>query len=73
MPKLPVVSGEEVIKVLSKAGFIVRKGKGSHVVLQRPNDYRNVSVPLHKSLKPGTLRSIIKQAGLTVEEFVKLL
>ncbi len=73
MPKLPVVSGEEVIKALSKIGFRTRKGKGSHVVLQRPNDYRNVSVPLHKRLKPGTLRGIIKQSGLTVEEFIELL
>ena len=58
MPKLPVVSGEELIKALSKIGFRTRKGKGSHVILQRPNDYRNVSVPLHKRLKPGTLRGI---------------
>lgn len=71
MPRLPVLSGEEVIKVLSKLGFKARKG--SHVVLQRADDYRNISVPLHKKLKAGTLRAIIKQAGLTVEEFMELL
>lgn len=73
MPKLPVVSGEDVVKVLSKRGFTVRKGKGDHVVLQRNDNYRNVVVPLHKELKPGTLRAIIRQAGLTVDEFVSLL
>ncbi len=73
MPKLPVISGEEVIKALSKAGFSIRMGKGDHVVLQRKNDYRNVVVPLHKELKPGTLRAIIRQSGLTVDEFVNML
>lgn len=73
MPKLPVVSGEDVVKVLSKHGFTVRKGKGDHVVLQRNDNYRNVIVPLHKELKAGTIRTIIRQSGLTVDEFVSLL
>ena len=72
MPKLPVVSGEVVIKALSKRGFIFRK-KGDHVIIQSKDGYRNIVVPLHKELKPGTLRAIIKQSGLTVEEFVNLL
>ena len=73
MPKLPVVSGEIVIKVLSKRGFIFRKGKGDNVIIQSKDEYRNVVVSLHKELKPGTLRAIIEQSGLTVEEFVNLL
>ena len=55
MSKLPVVSGEDVVKVLSKQGFTVRKVKGDHVVLQRNDNYRNVTVPLHKGLRSGNL------------------
>ncbi len=73
MPRLPVVSVEVVIKILSKRGFIFRKGKGDNVIIQSRDGYRNVVVPLHKKLKPGTLRAIIEQSGLTVEEFVDLL
>ena len=48
MPKLPIVTGEDVVKVLWKQGFIGRREKGDHVVLQRNDNYRNVIVPLHK-------------------------
>lgn len=73
MLKLPVVSGEDVVKVLSKQGFIVRKGRGDHVIIQSKDGNRNIVVPLHRELKSGTLRAIIKQSGLTVEEFMNLL
>jgi predicted RNA binding protein YcfA (HicA-like mRNA interferase family) len=65
--KLPSVSGKETVKALVKLGFTVRLGKGDHVVLQK--DQRVFSVPIHKTLKKGTLRKIIRQAGLSVEEF----
>ncbi len=74
--KLPVVSGKRIIQALTKAGFIVNRIVGSHHVLVYPGDpTRTVTVPVHaaRDLKPGTLRSIIRQAGLTVEEFVELL
>ncbi len=73
--KLPVVSGEETIKALSKAGFRAVRQKGSHVRMEKRVEGRTikVTVPLHPSLKKGTLRIILKQAGLSVEEFVKLL
>ncbi len=73
--KLPVVSGEETIKALHKAGFRVVRQKGSHVRMEKKTDEGTikVTVPLHPTLKKGTLRIILKQAGLTVEEFVKLL
>ncbi len=71
MPRLPVVSGEDVVKVLSKQGFTVRKG--DHVVLHHNDNFRNITVPLHKELKSGTLRAIIRQSGLTVDEFLSLL
>ena len=65
--KLPVVSGKETIKVLVKLSFTARLGKGDHVVLQK--NHRVFSVPLHKTLKKGTLRKILKQAGISIEEF----
>ncbi len=73
--KLPVVSGEKTVKALYKAGFRVVRQKGSHVRMEKRTDEGTikVTVPLHPVLKKGTLRIILKQAGLTVEEFVKLL
>lgn len=70
--KLPVVSGKDVIKALSKIGYYVRDRKGSHVHLRHP--YRKpLTVPDHPEVAKGTLRAIIKEAGLTVEEFLDLL
>ncbi len=73
--KLPIVSGEDVIKALHKVGFRVVRQKGSHVRLEKRTDERiiKVTVPLHRSLKKGTLRIILKQAGLSIEEFLKLI
>ena len=69
MPKLPVVAGDECLKALVRAGFVVSRRVGSHVTLAR--DAVHVTVPCHagKDLKPGILRAIIRQAGMTVEEF----
>ena len=73
--KLPVVSGEDTIKALYKAGFRVVRQKGSHVRMEKKTEKGTVKVtiPLHSSLKKGTLRVILKQAELSVEEFVRLL
>jgi predicted RNA binding protein YcfA (HicA-like mRNA interferase family) len=74
MPKLPVVSGLEVAKALSKIGYEVDHQTGSHLILrQKEYPYRRITVPMHKELAKGTLRAIIRQAGLTVEEFLELL
>lgn len=73
MTKLPVVSGQQCIRVLEQVGFVVRRQSGSHVILKRPLPPATISVPLHGELRPGTLRSIIDDAGMTVEEFVGLL
>jgi predicted RNA binding protein YcfA (HicA-like mRNA interferase family) len=73
---LPVVKGRQVIRALAKAGFVVDRIVGSHHVLVYPGDAtRTVTVPVHsnRDLKPGTLRSIIRQAGFTVDEFNELL
>ena len=69
---LPSVSGRDVVRALSKAGFVQVSQKGSHVKLRHP-DGRVVIVPDHSELKHGTLRSILRQARLSVGEFVELL
>ena len=73
MPKLPVVSGEQAIKAFSKAGWYPHRQVGSHVVLRKEGSKVTLSVPRHRELKPGLLRRLIRDAGLTVEEFVALL
>ncbi|MCC6948702.1 MAG: type II toxin-antitoxin system HicA family toxin [Bradyrhizobiaceae bacterium] len=74
--KLPVVDGKRVVRALTRAGFVIDRIAGSHHMLVFPSDpARAVTVPVHarRDLKPGTLHSIIRQAGFTVEEFKKLL
>jgi predicted RNA binding protein YcfA (HicA-like mRNA interferase family) len=75
MPKLPVVSGERVVRALKRAGFAELRQRGSHVSLEKragEKTFRTV-VPLHSTLAKGTLSDILKQAGLSVEEFLELL
>jgi predicted RNA binding protein YcfA (HicA-like mRNA interferase family) len=69
---LPLISGAEAITALSKAGIIEVSQRGSHVKL-RNQDGTTVIVPRHRELARGTLRSILRQAGLSVDEFVLLL
>ena len=69
---LPRVSGADVIHALERAGFVFRSQRGSHRKIRHP-DGRTVIVPMHRELAPGTLRSILKQAGLSVEQMRDLL
>jgi len=74
--KLPTLNGKRVVRALGRAGFVVDRVVGSHYLMAFPNDAtRTVTVPVHsgRDLKPGTLRSIIRQAGFSVEEFKELL
>jgi predicted RNA binding protein YcfA (HicA-like mRNA interferase family) len=72
--KLPVVSGRDAVKALRKLGYQVDHQTGSHVILRRETPpHRRLTVPAHPELAKGTLRAIIREAGLTVEEFRKLL
>ena len=73
MSKLPRISGRECVKALEKAGFQFKRQEGSHIVLRRNDPFAQLVVPDHKELDRGTLRAIIRQAGLSVEEFIKLL
>ncbi len=72
MTKLPVISGKKLIKVLTIIGYYVRDQKGSHVHLRHPIR-KPLTVPAHKTIARGTLRAIIRDADLTVKEFLKLL
>lgn len=74
MAQLPVISGKQAVTALEHAGFTVSRQKGSHVSLVHPGPPRRlIVVPLHKELDRGTLRAIIRQADLTVEQFCELL
>ena len=75
MTALPAVRPEAVIRALERAGFVVERVKGSHHALKHPDKpHLHVTVAFHKREVPrGTLRSIIKQAGLTTDEFLALL
>jgi predicted RNA binding protein YcfA (HicA-like mRNA interferase family) len=72
--KAPVVSGKEIIKFLSKQGFEIVGRKGSHIRLKKISTPRNliVVVPDHAELAQGTLRSILRQAGISFDDFVVL-
>ncbi|MBF6613068.1 MAG: type II toxin-antitoxin system HicA family toxin [Chloroflexi bacterium] len=73
MSGLPSISGRECAKALGKIGFQIRRQQGSHMVLRRDNPFAQVVVPDHKELDRGTLRAILRQVGLGVDEFIRLL
>ena len=72
MSPLLRISGRECVKALLKAGFVQKRQHGSHIILRRDSPFAQLVVPDHKELDRGTLRAIIHQAGMTVEEFVRL-
>ena len=74
MTKLPRgLPSSKVVRALQKADFYIKRRKGSHIVLRRDNPFAQVVVPDHKSIDTGTLASVLDGAGLTVEDFIKLL
>ncbi len=73
MAKLPVISGQTAIKAFHKSGFTISRRTGRHVIMEKAGLDVTLSVPLHDELKRGTLRNLIKDSGLTVEEFVTLI
>jgi len=70
---LPVCSGAEAVRAFERAGWQVRRQHGSHVIMAKAGEAVVLSVPQHRELDRGTLRSLIRLAGLTVGEFVALL
>ena len=73
MARLPLVSGADAVKAFRKAGWRIDRVRGSHVVLLKAGLRASLSVPQHRELAPGTLRSLIRSAGMTVDEFAALL
>lgn len=65
------VTGDEAVKALRRLGFAETRQTGSHRILRK--DHRTVVVPKHKPIKPGTLKSLIEQAGVTLDEFIDAL
>jgi predicted RNA binding protein YcfA (HicA-like mRNA interferase family) len=67
------LSAIEVVKALEKIGFVVKRQRGSHIVMRRDRPPGRVTVPAHKAIRIGTLRAILHQAGISVEELIALL
>jgi predicted RNA binding protein YcfA (HicA-like mRNA interferase family) len=74
MTKLPGLSGKELCRMLRSIGYSIDHQTGSHIILRNENPpYRRLTVPNHKEIAKGTLRSVIRQAGWTFEEFIEIL
>ena len=74
MAKLPIVSGSDAVRAFGRVGYDVDHQTGSHIILRHGDPpHRRLSVPNHKELAKGTLRALMREAGLLVEEFVELL
>ena len=72
MSRLPVCSGQDAIRAFKKLGYQVDHQTGSHIILRHPQS-RRLTVPNHRELAKGTLRALIREAGITKEEFTELL
>jgi len=72
MSRLPVCSGQDAIRAFQKVGYQVDHQTGSHIILRHPQ-MRRLTVPNHRELAKGTLRALIREAGMTKEEFFSLL
>jgi predicted RNA binding protein YcfA (HicA-like mRNA interferase family) len=71
--RLPVISGRDFVRALAKLGFVVDRQKGSHLILFRADPPTTLSVPDHRELDRGTLRSLLRQAGISPAEISQLL
>lgn len=73
MSKLPQVSGPDVVRALQKLGFTVRRQHGSHIIMRRDDPFAQTVVPNHRQMDRGTLRAILRQTEITVDELIKML
>ena len=74
MSYLPLVSGQEAVRVFARSGYEIDHQTGSHIILRKVEPpHRRLTIPNHKQLAKGTLRSLIREAGISVEEFRTLL
>ena len=70
MPPLPTLSGQETVRVFESLGWQVARERGSHIILVKPGEIATLSVPNHRQVAKGTLRSLIRSAGSSVADFV---
>ena len=73
MGTLANISGKKAVKAFERAGWVYRSQLGSHLSMTKPGEPANLCIPQHKELAVGTLRALIRKAGLTVDEFLELL
>ncbi len=74
MPKLPSTKPRKLIKIFEKQGYVIDRQKGSHVILLHPLSRRRLTIPMHtRDVPNGTLLAIVKDSGLTKEEFLKII
>ena len=73
MTPLPVIFGRQCVRAPERAGFVVRRRERSHIVLRRTDPFAQTTVPDHRTLDRGTLRAILRQASIGIDEFVRLL
>jgi predicted RNA binding protein YcfA (HicA-like mRNA interferase family) len=71
MPNLPIISGNEAIRALQRLGFMVVRQRGSHIVLRKGS--QGCVVPNHREIKIGTLMGLLKQAGVSIDDFINAL
>jgi predicted RNA binding protein YcfA (HicA-like mRNA interferase family) len=72
MSVLPKLNGRSIVKVFGRDGWQLVRQKGSHMILSKEGSWATLSVPDHREVAPGTLRSLIRASGLTPEEFIGL-
>ncbi len=73
MAELPVLTSKEVVRCFHKLGWTIDRQKGSHIIMTKKGNIATLSIPKHKEVARGTLRSLISRAGMTVEQFIKFL
>ena len=73
MPPLPVLSGAQTVRNFQRLGWSVVRQRGGHIIMTKPGEAATLSVPNHSTVAKGTLRSLIRSAGLTVDEFCSTL
>jgi predicted RNA binding protein YcfA (HicA-like mRNA interferase family) len=71
MPQIPLLAPTKVIKIFEKFGWSVARQKGSHIIMTKPGSISTLSIPNHKEVARGTLKSLIIKAGINIEEFIK--
>ena len=71
MPSLPVISGRKTVRAFEKLGWQIARQRGSHIIMVKDGEMTTLSIPDHKEIAKGTLRSLIRSAGITVDEFIQ--